>query len=467
MTKTSFRDRSSLLTALREANDRVKEKLGKIEIAMSESLYPLQKNSYHFVTRMLKSNNRVERALYSLIYVSAYNSEILSAGSSYIALHFALHFLDNLMKESEEGFLNKNEYDLLGEYDKTIQRFRDTVKERSTSPRMNILEKHIEKVCEGDKILSQTILQALEIAGLEGKIHVEDSKQANYMVEMKAGYSFSLKPFKFFLNETGIWEERNVKVMIVDGLLETVAELDKILNKSVETKVPLMIVASGFSEEIVATLKMNTDRGAFNIIPVRLGSDLDSLNVANDVAVVCGTDVISSLKGEMVLYTDYDTLPMIDLVRCTEKEVMIEHGVTRAGVSRHIRELIEKRSQNHVVEDISTLFDNRIKGLIANAVVIRLPDMSESKRENVKMKIDVALRTCKTMLNYGVTRTEDLVQNFKPETKMDMIFSDALKTGLIGNIEECSSLSAFAGTSIVGKTMLSMVCSRGFVENTD
>src|SRR5574337_1146655 len=213
MTHTSFRDRSSLLTALHEANSVVKEKLKNIDIAMSESLYPLQKNSYHFVTRMLKSNNRVERALYSLIFKSAYQSEILSAGSSYVSLLFATGFLDALMKQ-EESFLNTNEYEFMLEYDKTMEKLKGLVSTQSQPPSLTLLEKHIEKVCEGDTLLSQAILQALEIAGLEGKIHVEESKQPTYMVEMKAGYAFNLKPFKFFLND-GLWEARNVKVMIV------------------------------------------------------------------------------------------------------------------------------------------------------------------------------------------------------------------------------------------------------------
>lgn len=463
--RTSFRDRTSLLASLREANAIVREKLSKIDVAMSESLYPLEKNSYHFVTRMLKSNNRVERALYSLIYVAAHQSEILSAGSSYIALHFATSFLENLLLEEDGTMIEGNETALKEEYDKTVERFRAVCSTHSKSLSMGILQKHIERVCDRDKALSNALYQALEIAGLEGKIHMEDSKQPNYMVEMKAGYSFALKPFKFFLNqESRLWEAANCKVMIVDGLLDSVSELDKVLNRSAETRIPLMIVASGFSEEVVATLKMNSDRGAFNIIPVRLSSDLDGLNIAVDVATVCGCDVISSLKGEMVLYTDYDALPTVDMVRCSEKEVMIEHGTSRAAVSAHIRGLIERRSQNHAIEDISSLFDNRIKGLIANAVTIRLPNLSETKKESVRMKIDISLRTCKTMLNYGVVSPKEVFENFIPATPMDRAFKKALETvGLA--VDECSTLSEFLGVSFVGKTILSMMCAKGFVEN--
>lgn len=463
MLHTSFRDRSSLLTALQEANLNIKEKLSKINIAMSESLYPLEKNSYHFVTRMLKSNNRVERTLYSLIYTAAYQSELLSAGSSYVALLFATAFLDNLMKQEEE-FLNTNENDLVAEYNKSTQKLRDLITSVSKPPSFELLEKHIGNVCGGDKLLSQAILQALEIAGLEGKIHVADSVQPTYMVEMKAGYAFNLKPFKFFLNEVGIWEARNVKVLIVDGLLETVSELDKILNKSAETKIPMLLVAQGFSEEVVATLKMNTDRGAFNIIPVRLGVDLEGLNVANDVATVCGTDVVSALKGEMVMFVDYDTLPLVDLVRCTDREVMIEHGSTRGMVSQHIRGLLEKRNENHAIEDVNTLYDSRIKSLISNAVVIRLPNMAETKKESVRVRIDVALRTCKAMLNYGIVNNTNVMNWFLPTTPMDKIIKVSL-IDVAREVEECSSLSTYAGMSIVGKTILSMMCSRGFVEN--
>ena len=79
-----------------------------------------------------------------------------------------------------------------------------------------------------------------------------------------------------------------IKVLLVDGLIEKVSELDKLLNKSFETKNTLMIVAQGFSEEVVATVWNNNNRGIFDVMLARLPQSLESLNVLNDISAVSG-----------------------------------------------------------------------------------------------------------------------------------------------------------------------------------
>lgn len=460
MTYSSFREKSVFLAEIQQANEKMKSLLGRIKVALSEQGYPLRKDTYHFLTRVLEPSNRAERTLFMLLFQSAYRSELLSAGSSYLAVRFANEFIQELVKHPE--LLSRNEVELMAEYEELVADLNRQVTSISLPVTEEWMQQEIERICE-DPILAEAVWQAISVSGLEGKIHVEDGTLPNYVVEQKSGYYFSvLKPFKFMLPKSGCWETQNVKVMLVDGILERVSELDKILNGAMQTKIPTLLVAHGFSEEVVATIKANVDYGKFNIMPVRLTSDLESLNVLNDIAVVCGADVVSTLKGQMVVFTEFDSLPIVERIRLTSQELTIENAKTRRAVSNHLRMLLEKRQNQSDISDISDLIDRRIQGLISAAVTLRLPNMPASKRDNTKVKIDVALRSTKTLLNLGKINLQDVKSSPAPHGSLQGAFWKALKE-VQGEIGTLPTLSAYTGIYFVGKTILSMMTTGGLV----
>lgn len=460
MTHTSFRDRASFLAETQQANTSMKEKLGRIQTALSEQGYPLRKDTYHFLTRVLEPRTRIERTLYMLLFHAAYQSELLSSGSAYLTVRFANEFIEELMKEPE--LLNQNEVELQASFERLMEVYKDRVRTLSRSVTAASLQEELVRVSD-DPVLSTAIWEALTVSGLEGKIHVEDGILPNYVVEQKSGYYFDvLKPFKFMLPQTGVWDESNVKVMLVDGILERVSEIDKILNGAMETKIPVLLIAHGFSEEVISTIKVNVDYKKFSVMPVRLAPDLDSLNVINDIAVVSGGDVVSTLKGQMACFTEFDSLPMVERVRLTSKELCIENPKTRRAVSDHLRTLLEKRQANQSVVDLSDLVDKRIQGLIAASVVLRLPNMTAAKRDSTKVEIDIALRTVKTLLSYGRVGFEDIrVDEFKEP--LSKPFIKALNR-VQEEIKSLPTMSAYAGIWFVGTTVLSLMTSNGLVE---
>jgi hypothetical protein len=460
MTKTSFREKTSFLAETQQANAIMKERLEKIQVALSEQGFPLRKDTYHFLTRVLEPQTRVERTLYMLLFQAAYQSELLSSGSAYLTMRFANEFIEELVKCPD--LLNFNEVELVASFERVMELYKERVRTMSRSVTTSELNEELSKVCD-DPVLSTAIWEAMLVAGLEGKIHVEDGTLNNYVVEQKSGYYFDvLKPFKFMLPQSGIWDNQNVKVLMVDGILEKVSEIDKILNGAMGTQIPVLLIAHGFSEEVISTIKVNVDYKKFDIMPVRLTPDLDSLNVVNDIAVVSGGDVVSTLKGQMVCFTEFDSLPMVERVRLTSKELCIENPKTRRAVSDHLRMLLEKRQSNQSVTDISDMIDKRIQGLIAASVVFRLPNMTAAKRDSTKVKIDIALRTAKTLLSYGTVKF-DQIQLDCPEEPISKPFIKALRK-VQNEIDSLPTLSSYVGIWFVGKTVLSLMTSNGLVE---
>lgn len=473
MTTTSFLNNSALLPSIQQANEKMKNTLGRINTSLSSQGYPLKKETYHFLTKVLEPSNRVERTLYMLLFQAAYQSEMLSAGSAYLAMRFANEFISELLKVPD--LPRRNEVEMMSVFDKAAESWNKAVCAHSKNVTEEELKEEIREISE-DKELCEALLQAITVCGLEGKIHVEDSSSNTYVVEQKSGYFFSaVKPFKFFIPASGLWEVTNPKVMLVDGVIEQVSELDKILNGALETKIPVLLIAHGFSEEVVSTIKVNVDSGKFNIMPVRLTTELDSLNVLNDIATVCGSEIVSTLKGDMVCLVSFDSLPVIEKIKLTPKELNIENAKTRRGVSNQIRMLLERRKEQQNIADLSDLLDKRIQGLLAASVALRLPAMPASKRENTKVRIDVALRQAKTLLVNGRVDFSDAFGLGLIEG--DLNLSDDITSAFFAALltlesqefqrKKLPTLTAWASIYLAGKAVVRLLTTGGLVVITD
>ena len=468
MSHTTFKHSTEFVSEVRTAVDHLKRNLTQIERAFSEDRTVLKKETYHFVTRLLKPYNRVERTVYALIFKTAYQSEVMSAGSGYMSVVFSIAFLEALMKQSEVLSRGNNNI-LVEDYQGESRKILNSVQSLSVRPELSDISKVVSYICE-DRLLSTAVTEAISLAGLEGSIKIENGQQASYIVELKHGYNFDLNPYKFFLPAEGALELNNVKVLLVDGMLEKVSEMEHLLLKSAATKTPMIIVAQGFEEEVVATLKANQDRGIFNVIPLRMQPDLDGLNVMNDLASVAGTDIVSSLKGEILTFKSYEDIPTVDNIRVTPSTLTIQNTATRGQVGAQVRLLFDKRSQSHVVEDISNLYDKRIQSLLAHSVTIRLPNMAKSANDSARVKIDIALRTNKSLMSYGTVDFEKVVEAYEGGGVIGVAIKEALQATikqLNPNELVIPALTAYAGVHFAGVTMLSMITSSGLIEIVD
>ena len=228
----------------------------------------------------------------------------------------------------------------------------------------------------------------------------------------------------------------------------------------------MVVISHGFSEEVIATFITNQQRGALDIFPIRIVSDLESINTIADLSVVCETTPICSFKGDLLVFKKFEDLPEIDHIRATMKETTIENSGNKTALNDHIRALLEKRSNNSAIEDVQNLIDKRLRSMVANAVVIYLPEMTTLTRDAIRVKIDNALRASKTLLNYGVVNVKNVIDELKPESHLEHIISNALKF-LGGEYKDIPALSLYVALLISGKSMISLLSSSGVVIKED
>lgn len=267
----------------------------------------------------------------------------------------------------------------------------------------------------GDEYASSIIMDAVELAGFSGQIFVNDSSNKSTSLELRSGFNFPISciPEFFDIMKLKDWTAENAAVIIIDGIVESVGEIHTILDYCCSNNQPAIIFARGYSEEVVATIITNNMRGTLKLAPLRVPLDLSGLNMLKDLAVVCRSDVVSSLKGELISAIDPGSLPIIDLITIAERSTTVtNHGIEQS-VSCHIKELIKKRAEQPS-PDVERLIDDRLQCLSSNNVIINLGPELMTRRGSTADKIATGLQLLKDVSNFGVINTHAMATSANP-----------------------------------------------------
>lgn len=287
-----------------------------------------------------------------------------SAG--YVALKSFITYYDLLNKIGPSSIDLKSGHDLISKNisEVSIKNSRFT----NSKTALSIVKKYlsdddimplIEDVCtHGGHSLTLTI---------PNKIYTGKSK-----AQLKTEYSFDIAPIPSFVHLLGNSVTKiQPKTILIDGIIESVSEIHHILESANNAKVPVIIFARGFSEEVLGTLYTNYGRGTLDVLPVLVGHDLDSINKLVDIAHTCNSDVISSLKGELISSINFDEIQHVDYMIIEPNKVKIHNPSAVPAVTKqinNIKNLIQQESNS----DKINLYEKRISSLSNRNMMICL-----------------------------------------------------------------------------------------------
>jgi chaperonin GroEL len=279
--------------------------------------------------------------------------------------------------------------------------FEESIKKKLTSKLEkvdHVTMKDVEKIISSytiDSTLQSILHTAISMSGFKGRILIEKSTSEKYSVETVSGYTFDLFPAFDVLAKL-----LQPRILVIDGFIESVGEIHHLLEYSHESKESMLIFTRGFSPDVINTLKMNYDKGSLKIVPVVVKFDLDGLNTLNDLAVISGGDLVSSLKGDLISSIKYESIPRVDTATVTKSSVVLVSSSSYKRVSVHVSEILNRRLERHDVEDVEKLYDDRLKILSSRHVVVRIPD--GMKFVVARQALDKSLRSIRSAMEHGV-----------------------------------------------------------------
>lgn len=253
----------------------------------------------------------------------------------------------------------------------------------------------LDKVGKVDDSLKELLSTALDLAGFGGRIVVEKTHTEMPSVELTRGYTFEVSPG---WSNSSYFED--CRVFVIDGYVEQVSEVHHLLEAASAAKETAALFVRGMSEEVLHTLRVNFDRGTLKVMPVVVKFDLDGINTVNDIAVVTGCDMVSSNKGDLISSLKFEDAPRVRSVSVYPNKVIIQNESTAGRVAAHVKFLREKRNSSSTVEDVSLMYDRRIRSLSPNCVTLRIPNTKDFVKKSGA--VDLALRTLRSLVDFGL-----------------------------------------------------------------
>ena len=261
-------------------------------------------------------------------------------------------------------------------------------------------------ISAGDVEIGQLIAQAMEKVGESGVITVEEARSLDTTLEVVEGMQFDngyLSPYMVSDSERMVVEMDNPFILITDKKIANMKELLPVLEKTVETGRPMLIIAEDVEGEALATLVVNKLRGTLNVAAVKAPAFGDRRKaMLQDIAILTGGEVISEEKGIKLENADINLLGQAKKVRITKDNTVIVDGL---GAKEEIQARVGQ-IKNAIAETTSDYdkekLQERLAKLSGGVAVIKVGAATETEMKEKKLRIEDALNATKAAVEEGI-----------------------------------------------------------------
>jgi chaperonin GroEL len=208
--------------------------------------------------------------------------------------------------------------------------------------------KKIENVAKissnGDESIGKLIAEAMQKVKKEGVITVEEAKGIETYVDVVEGMQFDRGYISaYFVTNTEKMEAdlENPYVLIYDKKISVLKDMLPILEQSVQTGRPLLIIAEDIESEALATLVVNRLRGSLKICAVKApGCGDRRKEMLEDIAVLTGGVVISEEKGLKLESTTLEMLGTAEKITVNkDNTVIVNGGGDKSAISARVGQI--------------------------------------------------------------------------------------------------------------------------------
>lgn len=242
--------------------------------------------------------------------------------------------------------------------------------------------------------------------GFNSPIFLERSNKNETTIKITEGHQFNTSVKEGFLKSKKT-SFQNPNVVVMDAYIESVSEIHHLLEKASETKEAYFIFARHISKEVLNTLILNFRRGTIKVFPVCVGFDENTLNILNDISICTGSDLISSLKGDLISSGIKENISQVKKIDITENYIVIDSKDSNRKVKNHIKYL-KNRRDNSVDSSMYDIFDKRIKSLTSGKVDIKIGVDAVKDDPQTIERFDETFRIIKSLSTFGVIYKKDL-----------------------------------------------------------
>ena len=258
----------------------------------------------------------------------------------------------------------------------------------------------------GDQEIGRIIAEAMGKVGKDGVITVEEAKGRETTLDVVEGMQFDrgyLSPYFVTNPDQMKCELENPYILAFEKKISNMRDLLPILEQTVNSRRPLLLIAEDVDGEALATLVVNKIRGTIQVAAVKAPGFGDRRKaMLEDIATLTGGKAITEdlgLKLENLTLTDLGTAKKVTIDK--ENTTIVEGAGAHEAIQgrvKQIRAQIETSTSDYDKEKLQ----ERLAKLVGGVAVIKVGAASETEMKEKKARVEDAMHATKAAVEDGI-----------------------------------------------------------------
>ncbi len=314
-----------------------------------------------------------------------------------------------------------------------------------------------------DNAIGKLIAEAMGKVKKEGVITVEEAKGTETYVDVVEGMQFDrgyLSAYFVTNTEKMVCELENPYILIYDKKISTMKDLLPILEKTVQTGRPLLIISEDVEGEALSTLVVNRLRGTLKIGAVKAPGFGDRRKaMLEDIAILTGGTLISEERGFKLENADISFLGQAEKITIDKDNTTIVNGAGKkddiVGRVNQIKAQIESTTSDYDKEKLQ----ERLAKLAGGVAVLYVGAASEMEMKEKKDRVDDALHATRAAVEEGIIpgggvafiRAQSALDNLKGDNEDETTGISIVRRAIEEPIRQIIANAGGEGSIIVQK----------------
>ena len=265
---------------------------------------------------------------------------------------------------------------------------------------------HVAAISAQSEQIGELLARAFEKVGQDGVITIEDGSSTEIELDITEGMQFDkgyLSPSFVTDAERGEAVLENSLVLLYQGKISTIAEIMPVLEKIVQAKKPLTIIAEDVDGEALSALVVNKLRGTINVVALKAPGFGDRRKaIMQDLAILTGGTVVTGELGIDLPQVTLEHLGSARRVTVTKSHTTIVDG---GGDPEAIEDRVQQLRRE--IERVDSEWDReklkeRLAKLAGGVAVLKAGAATEVELKERKHRIEDAVRNAKAAVEEGI-----------------------------------------------------------------
>jgi chaperonin GroEL len=282
----------------------------------------------------------------------------------------------------------------------------ETIKAKAIEVRGHDEVANVASIAGNDPAVGAIVADAMDKVGKDGVITVEESKGTTDALEVVEGMQFDkgyISPYFVTDGERMEAVLEDPMILIFEKKISAAADIIPLMEKTAQSRRPLVIISEDVDGEALATLVLNRIRGTVASCAVKAPGFGDRRKaMLEDLAILTGGKFISDDLGVKLENVDFTMLGAAKKIVVSKDETTIIEG---AGSHEAVTgRIIQIRRQ---IEDTDSSYDReklqeRLAKLAGGVAVIKVGAATETELKEKKHRFEDALSATRAAVEEGV-----------------------------------------------------------------